>query len=143
MSKQQLSDQGRALIIAANILDGPRFVSGAESRLLAQQLSLAVHELQTLQRHLSAVKSDAPTTDVRALVENPAKSVVIGGKVSDMCHAGLYDKDGNLLEEHNGYVPQIGCFDDGEDYFYVEVDNATGVVKNWKPIVTFKVEEVA
>jgi hypothetical protein len=48
------------------------------------------------------------------------------------------DENGNAVEEHNGYVPQVGCFDDGEDYLHLEIDNETGVIKNWEPILTFK-----
>lgn len=66
------------------------------------------------------------------------KTVVIGGKLSDSCHGTLLDERGALIEEHNGYVPQVGCFDDGEDYLYLEIDNETGVVKNWEPISTFR-----
>jgi hypothetical protein len=66
------------------------------------------------------------------------KTVVIGGKVSDMCHGTLIGHDGSKIEEHDGYVPQVGCLDDGADYLYFEIDNETGVIKNWNPIETFR-----
>ena len=66
------------------------------------------------------------------------KTVIIGGKVSDMCHATLVDESGGTVEEHDGYVPQVGCFDDGGDHLYFDIDNETGVIKNWKPLSTFR-----
>lgn len=66
------------------------------------------------------------------------KTVIIGGKVSDMCHASLRDEKGKVVEQHDGYVPQVGCLDDGEDYLYFEIDNETGKIKNWEPLTTFK-----
>lgn len=66
------------------------------------------------------------------------KTVIIGGKVSDLCHGTLIGPNGETIEEHDGHVPQVGSLDDGEDYLYFEIDNETGVIKNWKPIETFK-----
>jgi hypothetical protein len=55
-----------------------------------------------------------------------------------MCHGTLVDENGSIVEEHHGYVPQVGCFSDGEDYLYFDIDNETGVIKNWEPISTFR-----
>lgn len=64
-------------------------------------------------------------------------TVIIGGKISDRCHTTLIGS-GKIIEQHEGYVPQVGAFNDGEDYLYLEINNETGVVKNWKPITTLK-----
>lgn len=66
------------------------------------------------------------------------KTVVIGGKLSDRCRGALLGEHGKTIEIHDGYVPQVGCFNEGEDCLYLEIDNETGVVKNWKPISAFR-----
>lgn len=64
------------------------------------------------------------------------KRVRIGGKVSDMCFGALFDDKGKLVEEHDGYVPNIKALGGG-DYLRLEIDNATGQILNWKPIQSF------
>jgi len=56
----------------------------------------------------------------------------IGGKCSDCCWATVTDKDGNILHEEDGYVPD--WFFGGGDYIDLIIDNDTGKILNWVPI---------
>lgn len=68
------------------------------------------------------------------------KTVYVNAKCSDCCYISLEDKNGLSLEEHQGYVlniPGLG----GGDYIELEIDNETGVIKNWVPITSLKGNE--
>ena len=53
----------------------------------------------------------------------------INAKCSDLCYVTLI-RDGELLKEHDGYVPEIVPGGPG-DYVDFEIDIATGTILNW------------
>lgn len=64
----------------------------------------------------------------------------ITAKTSDNCYAILEDKDGNVLKEHDGYVPNfmpgqhVGEEPDSHygDFIILSIDIETGKILNWK-----------
>ena len=60
-----------------------------------------------------------------------AKKVYINAKCSDLCICIIYDSDGNLLKETDGYVPSF-MPDGGGDYVDLEIDVDTGQILNWR-----------
>lgn len=54
----------------------------------------------------------------------------ISGKVSDLCVTTLLDEKGEVLKEHDGYVPKF-MPENGGDYIYLEIDIETGKILNW------------
>ena len=72
--------------------------------------------------------------------QSTPKILHISGKTSDLCYARLEDKDGNVLKEHDGYVPEfmpgqhVGEEPDSHygDYIILSIDIETGKILNWK-----------
>lgn len=48
-----------------------------------------------------------------------------------MCGAVLYDNDGNVLKEYDGYVPNI-IPNFYNDYVKLDIELETGKILNWK-----------
>lgn len=78
--------------------------------------------------------------------------LTLSSKCSDLFWAELVDENGNVVAEHDGYVPVgIGLdkceFSPGSDgktsYDYVEldIDIKTGQILNWKPLTADDVKE--
>ncbi len=59
------------------------------------------------------------------------KKISISGKTSDLCFLTLYDKDGVMIKEHDGYVPRF-MPNGGGDYIDLDIDIDTGQILNWK-----------
>jgi len=57
----------------------------------------------------------------------------ICAKVSDLYSHTIYDKDGKVYREYNGYVPSFMPGEHYGDYLMLDVDPYTGVILNWKP----------
>lgn len=55
------------------------------------------------------------------------KTITIGGKVRDTFWLRT-----NTGIEYDGYVPDSSLGHD--DYLYLEIDNTTGQILNWKPL---------
>ena len=53
----------------------------------------------------------------------------ISAKCSDMCSAVLVNDNGNVVKEHDGYVPSLLG---GGDYIELDIDVATGKILNWQ-----------
>lgn len=68
------------------------------------------------------------------------KTVYVNAKCSDCCDIVLQNNKNEYVEEHVGYVPNIPAIGSG-DYIELEIDNETGVIKNWVPITTLKGNE--
>lgn len=68
------------------------------------------------------------------------KTVFLNAKCSDCCDIWLEDGEYRSVEEHQGYLPKIPGLGGG-DYIELEIDNETGVIKNWVPIITLKGNE--
>lgn len=61
-----------------------------------------------------------------------AKVLSICGKTSDLCSAILKDEAGNVLKEHDGYVPKMMPGQHYGDYIEIDIDIETGKILNWK-----------
>jgi hypothetical protein len=59
-------------------------------------------------------------------------SISISAKCSDLCHAQLIDVQGNILAEHDGYVPDLMPGEHYGDYVILDIDLETGTILNWK-----------
>jgi len=58
------------------------------------------------------------------------KTLIINGKVSDMCDYTVVDAEGNILFEQDGYVPyNLGI--GGGDYIRFAIDIETGTIIGW------------
>lgn len=57
--------------------------------------------------------------------------MILSGKTSDMCVVHIKDEDGNVLVNHNGYVPYVNTIGGG-DYIELEI-NENGQVLDWNP----------
>jgi len=64
-----------------------------------------------------------------------AKTIFVSGKCSDLCYMTIYDADGKVLHEHDGYVPSFFP-SGGGDAIDLEIDLATGTILNWVPPTT-------
>ena len=56
----------------------------------------------------------------------------ICAKCSDLCWAELQDKDGKVLKNHDGYVPDFMPGQHYGDYVELTIDTETGQILNWK-----------
>jgi hypothetical protein len=65
-------------------------------------------------------------------MSNPAKTILISAKCSDMFMASLLDAEGNELISNNGYVPDFFPGEHYGDYVMLNIDLATGQIMNWK-----------
>lgn len=61
-----------------------------------------------------------------------AKTLQIHAKCSDCCCATLLDQDGEVLKDHDGYVPDFMPGDHYGDYIILDIDIDTGQILNWK-----------
>jgi hypothetical protein len=55
------------------------------------------------------------------------KRVTIDMKHNDLVNMELVDETGKRVFEHDGYMPQLGMFNEGDDQTTLVVDNETGV----------------
>ncbi len=62
----------------------------------------------------------------------------LSAKTVDMCCIDIYDKDGNKVYEHDGYVPDFMPGQHFGDYIELEIDVDTGVILNWTPSLVRK-----
>lgn len=73
------------------------------------------------------------TTISKKVIEDKTPHILsICGKTSDLCIAILKAKDGTILKEHDGYVPEIMPGEHYGDYIEIDIDINTGVILNWK-----------
>ena len=56
----------------------------------------------------------------------------ICGKTSDLCFASLQTKSGEVIKEHDGYVPDMMPGEHYGDYIMINIDINTGKIINWK-----------
>lgn len=59
-------------------------------------------------------------------------TLMISAKCSDSFYAELKDEDGVILNDYEGYVPNIMPGEHFGDYVHLEIDLETGTIKNWK-----------
>lgn len=57
----------------------------------------------------------------------------INAKCSDLFSAVFYDSDGKDVADYIGYVPDFMPGQHWGDYVELEIDLATGQIKNWTP----------
>jgi len=62
--------------------------------------------------------------------------LIISAKCSDLCFAQLQDKEGKVLAESDGYVPDFMPGNHYGDYVELEIDTETGLILNWKKPTT-------
>lgn len=70
---------------------------------------------------------------VKKEVEVNAKTLKLHLKVSDCFTATLEDQDGDVLVDHDGYVPDFMPGDHYGDYVILDIDIDTGKILNWVP----------
>lgn len=58
-----------------------------------------------------------------------------------MSFFGVVDDDGDVIFEHDGYVPNIPAIGGG-DYFEMEIDNDTGKIMGWTPLTPEKIKSI-
>lgn len=58
--------------------------------------------------------------------------IEISAKCSDRCHAELQDKDGNILQIRDGYVPDFFPDKRCGAYIRLKIDLRTGKIVNWR-----------
>lgn len=63
---------------------------------------------------------------------NKVTTISICAKCSDMCHTALKDADGNTLAQRSDYVPAFMPGEHYGDYVILDIDVATGTIKNWE-----------
>lgn len=61
-----------------------------------------------------------------------AKTLSLCLKVSDSFTASLISDKGDVLKEHDGYVPSFMPGEHYGDYVMLEIDIDTGMITNWK-----------
>ncbi len=57
--------------------------------------------------------------------------LTINAKCSDLCFTMIQDKNGTILAENNGYVPDFMPDEHYGDYVMLEIDVKTGKILNW------------
>lgn len=62
-------------------------------------------------------------------------------KVSDCFNATLKDAEGEVLKEHEGYVPGFMPGEHYGDYVMLEIEIDTGQITNWKKINPREIEQ--
>ena len=60
-----------------------------------------------------------------------AKTLKLHLKVSDRFDATLIDQDGQVLKEHEGYVPGFMPGEHYGDYVILDIDIDSGQITNW------------
>jgi len=63
---------------------------------------------------------------------NPAV-VKVSAKCVDRCFVQVEDSFGNVIAEHDGYVPEFMPGEHYGDYVELKIDIATGMILNWNP----------
>lgn len=63
--------------------------------------------------------------------DSKVKKIGITAKCSDLCYTALYGDDGEILADHDGYVPGFMPGQHYGDYIELEIDPATGIILNW------------
>ncbi len=72
-----------------------------------------------------------------------AKTISIHTKISDRFQFQILDQDGEiLLDQEDGYVPEIMPGQHYGDYIILDIDLDTGFIKNWKKIEPSLIEEL-
>ena len=61
------------------------------------------------------------------------KIVKINAKCSDLCFTEVLAGNGNVIAEHDGYVPEFMPGEHYGDYVELKIDIETGKLLNWKP----------
>lgn len=61
-----------------------------------------------------------------------ATTIRMNAKCSDLCYMSLEDNKGERLAERDGYVPDFMPGEHYGDYVELDIDLATGQIKNWK-----------
>ena len=56
----------------------------------------------------------------------------ISAKCSDLFSHTIYDKNGNVYREYDGYVPSYMPGEHYGDYVMLDIDPYTGLILNWK-----------
>ena len=79
--------------------------------------------------------------DAKKTVRVNAKKLTISCKVADTFAAELYDQDGELLKDHEGYVPDFMPGNHYGDYVMLDIDIDTGQITNWKVPTRRQIEE--
>lgn len=71
---------------------------------------------------------------INKMVQMPvdAKVLKLHLKVSDCFYATLVDDKGEVLKDHDGYVPDFMPGEHYGDYVYLDIDVDTGQILNWK-----------
>jgi hypothetical protein len=69
------------------------------------------------------------TTKTKKLV--PAVLSIVA-KCSDRCCASLQTKDGQVVFDYDGYVPELMPGEPYGDYIEIDIELATGKILNWK-----------
>lgn len=57
----------------------------------------------------------------------------ICAKCSDLYSHTIYDKNGKVYREYDGYVPSFMPGEHFGDYIMLDIDPYTGKILNWKP----------
>jgi len=57
----------------------------------------------------------------------------LNAKCSDLFWGQIKDDNGNVLWEHDGYVPDFMPGEHWGDYVELDIDIETGTILNWKP----------
>ena len=69
------------------------------------------------------------------------KTVHISAKCSDLCFTQIEDENGNMIAEHDGYVPAFMPDQHYGDYVSLEIDIATGKILNWRTDASAQIKE--
>lgn len=69
------------------------------------------------------------------------KTLKIHCKVCDQFTAGLYDANGKLIKDYEGYVPEFMPGHHYGDYIILDIDIETGQITNWEKIKPEQIEE--
>lgn len=79
--------------------------------------------------------------DAIKTVKVNAKTLSIYTKVTDQFCAQLLDQDGEVLKDHEGYVPKFMPGQHHGDYLILKIDIDTGKVLNWRAPTKGELEE--
>ena len=61
------------------------------------------------------------------------KTVSVNAKCRDLCFVALCGNRGEVLIEHDGYVPDFFPEEHYGDYVELQIDMDTGKIMNWNP----------
>ena len=65
------------------------------------------------------------------MADQKVHTVRVNAKCSDLCWVALCDKDGVVVVEGDGYVPDFMPGEHCGDYVELEIDPNTGIILNW------------